>query len=473
MPVLTPVEVLEFFFRDVDFDRDWSPHAHATSTSTGTGLHTSTSTGTGLHTSTGTGLVAGWTHMPRFDTRWFPWSRGSQEATDAFDEEVIERFQDTLDALVDEDDMISQHDRPNDDFYPPDFSDFSKNAHSADSTRTAKDDIINLETSSRQRAVSSTSTARRREEQVSPGTSRNVLGEDQLESLSDVLAWRYQRQNKLSRHWREKFGILGYLAEIVLIDNLGRAIYRGTPKVFEKTDAMMVQCCLEALQLGLVDGGLLPASGIKNKKTVADEILGLFIVGADFCSPESRRRLTARQLAQPLTSVPGEDTLAPPTGKLGFTDRRRTSKAASQQGVLRGGSVDEDLQESCSGELRSTSSRVGGAGAGGGRRERPRGDVDHAAAVEVRPDVGDLNLFLFFFLLPLMHRESPKFHDQVVMPAFERVFGPESLAMVLERKHHDLLQRFGRYPHRNKVLGRPSTAEESAYLAQKPECIKW
>ena len=34
------------------------------------------------------------------------------------------------------------------------------------------------------------------------------------------------------------------------------------------------------------------------------------------------------------------------------------------------------------------------------------------------------------------------------------------------RKHQDVIARFGRFPHRNAVLGRASTADEQAYLAQ-------
>jgi len=34
------------------------------------------------------------------------------------------------------------------------------------------------------------------------------------------------------------------------------------------------------------------------------------------------------------------------------------------------------------------------------------------------------------------------------------------------RRHHDIIQRFGRFPHRNKVLARPSTAEELAFLEE-------
>ena len=34
------------------------------------------------------------------------------------------------------------------------------------------------------------------------------------------------------------------------------------------------------------------------------------------------------------------------------------------------------------------------------------------------------------------------------------------------RRHHEVIARFGRFPHRNAALGRPSTPEETGYLAQ-------
>jgi uncharacterized protein (DUF924 family) len=35
-----------------------------------------------------------------------------------------------------------------------------------------------------------------------------------------------------------------------------------------------------------------------------------------------------------------------------------------------------------------------------------------------------------------------------------------------ERRHKAIIDRFGRYPHRNTLLGRPSTVEELAFLAE-------
>ena len=35
-----------------------------------------------------------------------------------------------------------------------------------------------------------------------------------------------------------------------------------------------------------------------------------------------------------------------------------------------------------------------------------------------------------------------------------------------EQRHQAIIERFGRYPHRNALLGRASTAEELAFLAE-------
>ena len=35
-----------------------------------------------------------------------------------------------------------------------------------------------------------------------------------------------------------------------------------------------------------------------------------------------------------------------------------------------------------------------------------------------------------------------------------------------ELRHQDIIKRFGRYPHRNAVLGRTSTVEELAFLSE-------
>ncbi|POR36995.1 Uncharacterized protein TPAR_02804 [Tolypocladium paradoxum] len=44
-----------------------------------------------------------------------------------------------------------------------------------------------------------------------------------------------------------------------------------------------------------------------------------------------------------------------------------------------------------------------------------------------------------------------------------------SVYLDFEKKHFDIIKRFGRYPHRNKALGREATAEETEYLANGGE----
>lgn len=66
-----------------------------------------------------------------------------------------------------------------------------------------------------------------------------------------------------------------------------------------------------------------------------------------------------------------------------------------------------------------------------------------------------------FLLMPYMHSESVAIHAEA-----ERLFahyGPPD-AVDFERRHAEIVRRFGRYPHRNEVLGRASTAEELAFL---------
>jgi uncharacterized protein (DUF924 family) len=77
-----------------------------------------------------------------------------------------------------------------------------------------------------------------------------------------------------------------------------------------------------------------------------------------------------------------------------------------------------------------------------------------------------------FFLLPLGHAEDLSHLDRAVMLAEQLAesAAPEQ-RKILEhsasqaRGHREVIARFGRHPHRNAVLGRPSTPEELDYLA--------
>jgi uncharacterized protein (DUF924 family) len=68
-----------------------------------------------------------------------------------------------------------------------------------------------------------------------------------------------------------------------------------------------------------------------------------------------------------------------------------------------------------------------------------------------------------FMYMPYMHSESRVIHEVA-----ERLFkerAPES-NYDFELRHKAIIDRFGRYPHRNAMLGRQSTEEELAFLTQ-------
>jgi uncharacterized protein (DUF924 family) len=68
-----------------------------------------------------------------------------------------------------------------------------------------------------------------------------------------------------------------------------------------------------------------------------------------------------------------------------------------------------------------------------------------------------------FLLLPYMHSESRQIHR--VAEALYRESAPAE-NLEFELRHKDIIDRFGRYPHRNGILGRASTPEELEFLAQ-------
>lgn len=68
-----------------------------------------------------------------------------------------------------------------------------------------------------------------------------------------------------------------------------------------------------------------------------------------------------------------------------------------------------------------------------------------------------------FAYMPYMHSESLMVHEEAKR-LFASLDDPEQLEY--EVKHQALIARFGRYPMRNKALGRTSTPEELAYIAE-------
>lgn len=66
-----------------------------------------------------------------------------------------------------------------------------------------------------------------------------------------------------------------------------------------------------------------------------------------------------------------------------------------------------------------------------------------------------------FLYMPYMHSESLQIHEEST-----RLFTNLGIKANLdfELKHKAIIERFGRYPHRNRILGRDSTPEEEAFL---------
>lgn len=73
-----------------------------------------------------------------------------------------------------------------------------------------------------------------------------------------------------------------------------------------------------------------------------------------------------------------------------------------------------------------------------------------------------------FFYMPFMHAESLPVQEEGV-----RRFAAMNDAYLLDfmTKHRDTIARFGRFPFRNKALGRISTPEEIAYMEEQGERV--
>lgn len=82
----------------------------------------------------------------------------------------------------------------------------------------------------------------------------------------------------------------------------------------------------------------------------------------------------------------------------------------------------------------------------------------------------------YFAYMPLMHSEELADHDLAVRAFGELVVDAARMdsyrvdaykaALDFEHRHRAIIERFGRYPHRNTILGRPSTPEEQAFLEE-------
>ena len=103
-------------------------------------------------------------------------------------------------------------------------------------------------------------------------------------------------------------------------------------------------------------------------------------------------------------------------------------------------------------------------------RDDAKAFASDALAVELAKEaLSDWDAFTVqersFVVMPFMHSESLAVHDWAAKwfdePGLER-------RKKYELQHREIIERFGRYPHRNRVLGRTSTPEEEAFLQEHP-----
>lgn len=84
------------------------------------------------------------------------------------------------------------------------------------------------------------------------------------------------------------------------------------------------------------------------------------------------------------------------------------------------------------------------------------------AAIEAGFDLQVAQQLRPFLYLPLMHSERLEDHDRCV--ALAQPIGGEHYRYA--QHHRSIIERFGRFPHRNAILGRANTPEEAKFLEE-------
>lgn len=104
-------------------------------------------------------------------------------------------------------------------------------------------------------------------------------------------------------------------------------------------------------------------------------------------------------------------------------------------------------------------------------RDDPRAFATDGRALEVARHALSLGLQSeltqrerLFLYLPLEHSES--LEDQQVCVELTRSLDADPSWYEYAVRHREIIERFGRFPHRNAALGRETTAEEATFLAE-------
>ena len=104
-------------------------------------------------------------------------------------------------------------------------------------------------------------------------------------------------------------------------------------------------------------------------------------------------------------------------------------------------------------------------------RNTPKAFIGDKTALDIskktisKKFINQSNLYYnIFFLMPLMHSEKNLDHE-LGLPFFKEFTNDNTYKYAL--KHKEVIQKFGRYPHRNNILGRETTNAEFEFLKLK------
>ena len=108
------------------------------------------------------------------------------------------------------------------------------------------------------------------------------------------------------------------------------------------------------------------------------------------------------------------------------------------------------------------------------RNDKKAFEQDHKCRLIVNESIdrGDLEKLdineKLFFLLPLLHSEEISDHTYVHNLSNAHLKDHPQITLIKSswKDHTEVIKRFKRYPHRNKVLGRQSTPEEKEFLTK-------
>ena len=77
--------------------------------------------------------------------------------------------------------------------------------------------------------------------------------------------------------------------------------------------------------------------------------------------------------------------------------------------------------------------------------------------------LSDNSSWRHFMLMPMMHSENLAIQE-MSLPLFKKYTNERTFEFA--KKHHDIVSKFNRYPHRNQILGRQSSEEEMIFLSE-------